>query len=315
MYPPLEPYRHGWLPVGDGHEIYWEESGNPLGKPAVVVHGGPGSGAVLWWRQFFAPDAYRIVLFDQRNSMRSRPHASEPEVDLSTNTTRHLVADMETLRRHVGVEKWLVLGASWGSTLSLAYAQAHPHRVTEMVLFGVTTGQHKEFDWTFRGGLGLLYPSAWRRLCDAVGSSDPAQTCRKLLFDPTAHVREHAAYEWCLWESAETGDLQPRFQDPKHRLAFARIVTHYVCAYGGLEDGALMRGAERLRGIPGALINGKHDLQAIFGAWELSRVWAESDLVVVGDSGHVPSDALEAAVVQVLSRFASKNGGEKLATT
>lgn len=186
--------------------------------------------------------------------------------------------------------------------------QAHPERVTEMVLFGVTTGQHKEFDWTFRRGLGLLFPDARRRLCDAAGSPDPAQACRKLLFDPTAAVREHIAKEWCLWESAETGDLQPRFQDPRHRLAFARIVTHYVCAYAWLEDGELMRGAEKLRGIPGVLINGRQDLQAIFGAWELSRLWPGSELVVVGDARHVPSDALEAAVVGALDRFATRTG-------
>lgn len=306
MYPPLEPYRHGWLSVGDGHEIYWEESGNPLGKPALVVHGGPGSGAVPSWRQFFDPGAYRIVLFDQRNARRSRPHAGEPGVDLSTNTTRHLIADMETLRQHVEIEDWLLLGASWGSTLALAYAEAHPDRVTEVVLFGVTTGQHKEFDWTFRGGLGLLYPDEWRRLCDAVDSPDPALACRKLLFDPDAAVREHAAHEWCLWESAETGGghLHPRFEDPRHRLAFARIVTHYVCEYAWLVDGELMRGAGKLRGIPRALINGKDDLQAIFGAWELSRVWPGDDVVVVRDSGHMASEALDAEVVNALDRFA-----------
>lgn len=306
MHLSLDPYRHGMLAVGDGNEIYWEQSGNPHGKPAVVVHGGPGSGAVPWWREFFDPEAFRVVLFDQRNAMRSRPYAGEPEVDLTANTTQHLVGDMEALRQYLDIDMWLVLGASWGSTLSLAYAEAHAQRVSEMVLFGVTTGQHKEFDWTFRGGLGLLFPDAWRRLCEAVDSEDPAVACRKLLFDADPGVREHAAYEWCLWESAEAGRLLPRFQDPRHRLAFARIVTHYVCAYAWLEDGALMRGADRLRGIPAALINGKHDLQAVFGAWELSRVWPGSELIVVSDSGHAPSDSLEAEVVRALDRFAAR---------
>ena len=302
----IEPYRPGMLDVGRGHRVYWEEAGNPAGKPAVVVHGGPGSGAVPWWRRFFDPDAYRVVLFDQRNAMRSRPHASEPDVDLSANTTQNLVADMERLREHLGIERWLVLGASWGSSLSLAYAEAHPERVSEMVLFGVTTGQHKEFDWTFRGGLGLLFPDAWRRLCDAAGSSDPADAGRRLLFDPDPAVRESAAYEWCLWESAELGKLAPRFADPAHRLAFARIVTHYVCNYAWLEDGALMRGAERLSDIPGVLVNGRHDLQAIFGAWELSRVWKKAELVIVDDSGHAPSASLEAEVVRAIDGFSGR---------
>lgn len=307
MYPEIAPRRTGLIAVGDGHEVYWEELGNPSGKAAVVVHGGPGSGAAPRWRRFFDPAAYRIVLFDQRNAFRSRPHASEPDVDLSANTTPCLVADIEAIREHLDINRWLLLGASWGSTLSIAYAEAHPERVTEMVLFGVTTGQHKEFDWTFRGGLGLFYPEAWRRLCEAVGSSDPVEACRKRLFDPDAAVREHAAYEWCLWESAETGGLQPRFEDPSHRLAFARIVTHYVCNYAWLEDGELMRGAHRLRGIPGALVNGRNDLQAVFGAWELSRVWPDAGVVVTGDSGHVPSGALEEEVVRALDRFAARN--------
>lgn len=306
LYSEIEPYEHGMLEVGEGNQIYWEQYGAPGGKPAVVVHGGPGSGATDWWKRFFDPSAYRVVLFDQRNSYRSRPHASEPNVDLSTNTTQHLLADMERLREHLAIESWLVLGASWGSTLSLAYAVAHPERVSEMVLFGVTTGQHNEFDWTFRGGLGLLFPEAWQRLCEATRSSDPADACRRLLFDPDPGVREKAAYEWCLWESADLGELAPRFADPAHRLAFARIVTHYACNYAWLEDGALMRAANRLQGIPGVVVNGRHDLQAIFGAWELSRVWPDSRLVIVDDSGHAPSAALEAEVAKAVAGFIAR---------
>jgi proline iminopeptidase len=210
---------------------------------------------------------------------------------------------MERLREHLQIDKWLVLGASWGSTLSLVYAEGYPERVTEMVLFGVTTGQHKEFDWTFRGGLGLLYPTAWQRLCDAVGSRDPAKACQTLLFDTDSRVREEAALEWCLWESSESGRLEPRFRDPRHRLAFARIVTRYASNYAWLRDGEVLQGIERLHDIPAALINGRHDLQAVFGAWELNRIWPSSELIVVDDSGHVPSDALENQVVAALDRF------------
>ena len=304
IYPETKPYRDGMLDVGQGHEIYWEEVGNPDGKPAIVVHGGPGSGAGPWWRRFFNPDLYRAVLFDQRNSMRSRPHASEPAVDLTSNTTHDLSADIERLREHLRIDKWLLLGASWGSTLALVYAEAHPERVTQMVLFGVTTGQHKEFDWTFRGGLGLLYPTAWQRLCDAVGSRDPAKACQTLLFDADPRVREEAAREWCVWESSESGHLEPRFRDPRHRLAFARIVTRYACNYAWLQDGEVLRRIERLHHVPAVLVNGRHDLQAVFGAWELNRIWPGSQLIVVDDSGHLPSDAFEDEVVGALDRFA-----------
>ena len=153
LYPEIEPYAHGMLDVGDGNRVYWETCGNPHGKPAVVVHGGPGSGCIPWHRRLFDPAAYRLVLFDQRNCGRSRPHASAPEIDLARNTTAYLIVDMERLRSHLGIERWLVFGGSWGSTLALAYAESHLERVTELVLFGVTTGRHTEFDWTFRGGL------------------------------------------------------------------------------------------------------------------------------------------------------------------
>jgi pimeloyl-ACP methyl ester carboxylesterase len=158
LYPQLEPYDHGLLDVGDGNAVYWETCGNPDGKPALYVHGGPGSGCTPASRRFCDPEAYRIVLLDQRNCGRSTPHASEPATELAANTTAHLVRDLESLREHLGIERWLVLGGSWGSTLALAYAEAHTARVTELVLFGVTTGRHAEADWLFRGGLSLFFP-------------------------------------------------------------------------------------------------------------------------------------------------------------
>src|SRR5215218_958448 len=168
LYPEIAPYESGMLDVGDGNAVYWETCGNPDAKPAVVLHGGPGSGCFDFFRRFFDPDAYRIVLFDQRNCGRSTPHASEPSTDLTSNTTAHLVADIESLREHLGIERWLILGGSWGSTLALAYAEAHAARVSELILFGVTTGRHSEFDWSFRGGLALFFPEQWEQLETAV---------------------------------------------------------------------------------------------------------------------------------------------------
>ena len=254
-YPEIEPYEHGMLDAGDGNLVYWETCGNPRGKPAVVLHGGPGSGCTEWHRRLFDPEAYRIVLFDQRNCGRSTPHASAPDIDLTRNTTAHLIADIELLRQRLNVERWLVLGGSWGCTLALAYAEQHPDRVTEMVLFGVTTGRRAEFDWLFRGGVAAFFPEQWERLRAALPADerdgDIVEAYHRLLFDPDPTVRERAAFEWCLWESATPAwppapGLAHRYTDPKFALAFARLVTHYVRHDAWIEDGSLLRDAERL---------------------------------------------------------------------
>lgn len=194
------------MAVGDGNLVYWETCGSPGGKPAVVLHGGPGSGCTEWHRRLFDPTIYRLVLFDQRGCGRSTPHASAPDIDLTTNNTWSLVADVERLRQHLGIERWLVLGGSWGSTLALAYAETHPDRVTEMILFGVTTGRHREFDWTFRGGMAVLFPEQWDRLLAALPAAerdvDIVEAYHRLLRDPDPAVRQRAALAWCTWESA-----------------------------------------------------------------------------------------------------------------
>jgi proline iminopeptidase len=306
------------LDVGDGELVYWETCGNANGKPAVVLHGGPGSGCSPWYRTLFDPRAYRIVLFDQRNCGRSTPHASEPDIDLHANNTGHLIADIELLRRRLTIDRWLVLGGSWGSTLALAYAETHPERVSEMILFGVTTGQHKEFDWVFRGGLARLFPEQWERLRAAVPVSerdrDIVEAYHRLLNDPDPAVCRRAAEAWCLWESATpawppaTG-LAKRFTDPAYALAFARIVTHYVRHNAWLEDGALIRGAGALAEIPGVLVNGRFDLQAtLASAWELHRVWPRAELVIVDDAGHVPNADVNSALIRATNRFAVDSG-------
>jgi proline iminopeptidase len=313
LSPKVEPYDAGMLPVGDGHQVYWETCGDPNGRPAVVVHGGPGSGCTGWHRRLFDPATTRIVLFDQRNCGRSLPHASEPDVDLSTNTTQHLIADMEALREHLEVERWLLLGGSWGSTLSLAYAEAHPDRVTGMVLWGITTGRQAEADWLFRGGVAPLFPEQWERLCAGVPAAyrdgDIVEAYARMLHDPDPAVRRRAALDWCMWESATpdwppTPGLAKRFTDPDFALAFARLVTHYVRHDDFLQDGMLLRNAGVLADIPGTLVNGRFDLQApIANAWALHQVWPRAELVIVDDAGHAADEpALTNALIRALSR-------------
>ena len=313
-YPPIEPYDEGMLDVGDGNVVHWETSGNPDGKPAVVLHGGPGSGSSPRTRSLFDPDAYRVVQLDQRNCGRSTPHAGDPATDLRANTTANLVADIELLREHLGIDRWLVWGASWGSTLALAYAEAHPGRVTEMLLAGVTTGRHEEFDWIFRGGVARLFPEQWEQLVAAVPAEyrelDIVEAFVRLLNDPDAAVRRSAADAWCLWESATpawppTPGLDERFADPVYAFAFARIVTHYARSYAWLEDGALIRGAGALSDIPGVLVNGRFDFQApIANAWTLHRAWPRAELVIVDDAGHGFSAEVTRAMVRALDGFA-----------
>jgi proline iminopeptidase len=316
-YQPIEPFRTGTLDVGDGHRLYWEESGDPIGKAAVVLHGGPGSGCAPWQRRLFDPSAYRIVLFDQRNCGRSTPHASEPDVDLSANTTLHLLEDIELLRSHLGIDRWLVLGGSWGSLLALAYAERHPERVSELLVFGVATGRRSEDDWLFRGGVGAFFPQQWERLVGAVPPdrwrTDIVETYANLLFHPDPDVRSQAAFEWCLWESAtpawppSTG-LDERFREPAFALAFARIVTHYVQHDAWIEDGALLQKADRIGEIPGVIVNGRFDFQSPLGsAWALHRAWPRAEFVVVEDAGHDASaSGITDALVRATDAFASR---------
>lgn len=315
-YPPLEPYASGMLDVGQGNAIYWEACGNPEGKPAVAFHGGPGSGCSPSWRQLFNPNAYRTVLFDQRNCRRSTPHASLPEIDLAANTTARLLGDIEQLRTMLGIERWLVIGGSWGSTLALAYATAHPERVSELVLFGVTTGRHAEIDWTFRGGLKRFFPAEWQLLVAALPADerdgDVVEAYYRRLMDRDPTVHRPAAEAWSLWESATPAwppvpGLADRFRDPAYALAFARIATHYVVHDAWLEDGELLRAAERLADIPGVLINGRFDFQApLENAWTLRRHWPAAELVVVDDAGHLADDVIDAELVRATDRFAGR---------
>src|SRR3954470_22304929 len=300
MYPPIEPYDHGLLDVGDGNRVYWETCGNPAGKPALVVHGGPGSGCSPGMRRGVDPERYRAVLFDQRGCGRSRPHASDPAVDMAVNTTDHLIADMERLREHLGIERWLLYGGSWGSTLSLAYAERHPERVSEIVLVAVTTTRRSEVDWLYRG-VGRFFPEALERFRAAVPEAES---------DATPDVRARAAHEWLAWEDAVIS-LEPKgrpgtYSDrpPDAALAFVRICAHYFANGAWLEEGAVVRDAGRLAGIPGVLIHGRLDLGCpLVTAWEIARAWPAAELHVIEDSGHTGSIDMRTAIGRAFERF------------
>lgn len=313
-YPPIEPYDKGMLDVGDGNLVYWETCGNPDGKPALVVHGGPGSGCSTRMRRGFDPDRYRVVLFDQRGCGRSTPHASDPAADMSANTTEHLLADMELLREHLGVDRWLLHGGSWGSTLILAYAERHPRRVSEIVIPSVTTTRRSEIDWLYRG-VARFFPEEWERFRAGVPTADRdgdlLAAYASLMEDPDQRVRNDAAIAWCAWEDAvvalEPGGKPNAYSDrPSDAvLALVRICAHYFSNGAWLEEGALLRDAGRLAGIPGVLVHGRLDLSCpLDTAWELARAWPDAELVVVDDSGHQGSATMRDELLGALDKFA-----------
>lgn len=313
LYPAVEPHAHGMLDVGDGNRVYWEVCGNPAGKPALVLHGGPGSGAAPFWRQLFDPAAYRVVLLDQRGCGRSTPDAADPATSLAANTTQHLIADAELLRRHLGIARWLVLGSSWGVTLALAYAQSHPARVSELVLFSITNTSRREVEWITRD-MGRIFPGEWARFRDAVPPAERdgslVDAYARMLADPDPAVRERAAREWCRWEDVHVSTHpghrpDPRYGDPRFRMRFARLVTHYWRHAAFLEDGQLLRDAGRLAGIPGAMVHGRLDISGPPDiAWHLARAWPDATLELIGAEGHgLAGDGTIAAVLAATDRF------------
>jgi proline iminopeptidase len=315
LYPPISPYAWGMLDVGDGQQIYWEECGNPDGKPAVFLHGGPGGGLTAEVRQLFDPARYRVVLLDQRGCGRSQPHASEPTADLAVNTTWHLVADLERVREDRGIDRWLVFGGSWGSALALAYAETHPSRVTEMVLRGIFTLRRAELDFYYNGGAAQVFPDRYEEFLAPLGGSDfigdTIAGYHALLFDPDPVVHGPAAVAWSTWEAA-TITLEPvpalieAFREPAFALAFARIENHYFAHAGWLAEGQLLAGAHRLAQIPGVIVQGRYDLATpAITAYELHQAWPRSDLQIISAAGHAYSEpGIAAALVAATDRFA-----------
>jgi proline iminopeptidase len=314
LYPEIEPYESGLLDVGDGQQIYWEVSGNPAGKPVVFLHGGPGGGTSPAHRRLFDPDRYRIVLTDKRGAGRSLPHASEPDADLSANTTWHLVGDLERLREHLVIERWQVLGGSWGSSLALAYAERHPDRVTELVLRGIFTLRQSELEWFYEGGAAQLFPDNWEAFVAPVPEAERGSMIRaysRLLNDPDPAVHGPAAVAWSTWEASgitllPNPDIVARFADPSYALAFARIENHYFMNAGWFEPGQLIRDAHLLKDIPGVIVQGRYDVcTPAVTAWDLHRAWPEAEFFMIPDAGHAFDEpGILNACIEATDRFA-----------
>lgn len=313
LYPPIEPFNTGWLEVGHGHRLYYEECGNPHGKPVVVLHGGPGGGCNAKMRRFFSPDIYRIVLFDQRGSGRSTPHAS-----LEHNTTGNLVADIEILRAALDIRRWQVFGGSWGSTLALAYAQAHPDRVTELVLRGIFMLRPKEIRWFYQHGASEIFPDRWAHYLAPIPVAERddlvAAYHRRLTSDDEA-VRLEAARAWSIWEGSTSflhtnESATQEFGEAHHALAMARIECHYFVNGGFMEEGQLIANVGRIRNIPAIIVQGRYDIVCpAVSAWELHEAWPEADLRIVPDAGHSafePGNAHE--LVMATDHFGRNHG-------
>jgi proline iminopeptidase len=302
LYPEIEPYRTGRLRVSELHEIFVEECGNPEGRPVVFVHGGPGGGVEPKYRRFFDPAAYRIVLFDQRGCGQSTPHA-----ELRENTTWHLVADMEAIRAHLGIDRWQVFGGSWGSTLALAYAESHPERVTELVLRGIFLLRKSEIDWFYQRGADALFPDAWEGYLAPIPEAERGDLLhayyRRLTSDDP-QVQRQAAKAWSVWEGS-TSCLFPNRElilktgGDLFALAFARIECHYFVNRGFLDpETRLLDDIGRIRHIPAVIVQGRYDVVCpLQTAWALHRAWPEADLRIVPDAGH---SALEPGITHEL---------------
>lgn len=291
LFPAIEPYQHGMLDTGDGHFVYWERCGNPHGKPAVFLHGGPGSGSAPIHRQLFDPQQYNVLLFDQRGCGRSTPHAC-----LENNTTWHLVSDIERLRTDImGVDRWLVFGGSWGSTLGLAYAQTHPAHVSELILRGIFTLRQAEVRWFYQEGASWLFPDYWEAYLEPIPLAerdDMIGAYHRRLTGNDATEQLRAAKAWSQWEDS-TITLMPSIRhqqshaDDLAALAFARIENHYFVNGGFMEEGQLLRDAYKLHAIPGTIIQGRYDVcTPARTAWDLHKAWPQAQFHLVPDAGH-----------------------------
>jgi proline iminopeptidase len=311
-----DPYDEGLLDVGDGNQIYWQVRGNPGGKPAVIVHGGPGGGFGRGGYRGFDPARYRLVLFDQRGCGDSTPNVGDPATGLRHNTTQHLVADMERLREHLGIERWLLYGYSWGTALGLAYAEQHPERVSEIILAAIFTGRRRDIDWMYREA-GRFFPEAWERFwAGAAGTprdGDILGAYARLVEDPDPAVREKATIDWCAWEDAllshETQGQPAVFGGDSSLppLGLVRLCAHYLSHGLFLEDGQLIREAGRLAGIPGVLVHGRLDMNGSpEAAWELSRAWPGAELLIAEDAGHLNSETKLRYIYEAIDRFATR---------
>jgi proline iminopeptidase len=310
LYPPIAPYHTGMLPVSERHTLYFEQVGNPDGKPIVFLHGGPGGGSDPFYRQYFDPQKWRVVLFDQRGCGRSQPHA-----DLQDNTTWDLVGDIEKLRSHLGIDRWAVFGGSWGSTLALAYSQTHADRCTGLILRGIFMLRQKELQWFYQEGASNLFPDFWE---DYLAPIPPAErhdliaAYYQRLTSPDPQTRQVAARAWAVWEGRTSKlfpdpQMEQRFGQDDFADAFARIECHYFVNRGFLEtEDQLLRNVDRIRHLPAVIVQGRYDVVCpLVSAWELHRAWEEAELVIVPDAGHSASErGIRSALIEATDRFA-----------
>lgn len=313
-HPPIEPYATGMMDVGDSHQIYWETSGNPEGTPVLMLHGGPGSGTTPGGRRNWDPEQYLIVQMDQRNCGQSTPLASDPRVSLDTNTTHHLIADIEQLREQLCVDRWVVWGGSWGCTLALAYAETFPERVRALVLVAVTMTRRSDVHWLYHE-TGRYLPEQWARFRAGVPlveqNGDLVAAYNRLLNESDDDdAQRDAAQQWCDWEDAAVS-LEPgwvpstRYADADFRLQFARIVAHYFHHGAWLEEGQILRDASRLAGIPGVMLHGQLDIGSpVDVPWALAQAWPDAELHVIAESGHQGSQRMTQLILEAGRRFA-----------
>lgn len=312
LYPPIEPYSQSELSVSPLHTLYYEEVGNPKGKPVVFLHGGPGGGIIPIYRQFFDPDKWRVILFDQRGCGRSQPHA-----ELNENTTWDLVADIEKLRSHLSIPSWTVFGGSWGSTLALAYAQTHPDKCNGLILRGIFMLRPKEIHWFYQSGASNLFPDAWEGYLAPIPAEergDLVAAYYKRLTSDDAAIRQAAAKAWSVWE-ASTSKLIPdtglveRFGEGSFADAFARIECHYFINGGFFDNpNQLIDNVGTIRHIPTVIVQGRYDVVCpMVSAWELYRAWPESELIIVEDAGHSATEVgITSALVEACDHFADR---------
>ena len=309
-YPPIEPYQTGYLDVGSGHHLYWEQSGNPKGIPVIFLHGGPGSGTDVGHRCYFDPKAYRIILLDQRGAGKSRPHAS-----LIDNTTWHLVADLETLRRHLQIERWVVFGGSWGSTLALTYSETHPEKVLALIVRGIFLARTKELTWFYQFGAHHIFTDEWEKFLDPIPMEERSQLIKayyKRLTSSELTVRKQAAFAWSRWEGATLRllfdpVLYQQFTQDDHADALARIECHYFVNHGFFKtDNWLIEHAGALSKIPGVIIQGRYDIICPFeSAWELHKAWPQAEFEVIKDAGHAANEpGITDALIRATDHFA-----------
>lgn len=308
-YPPIEPYRQGTLSVSDLHTLHFEEVGNPEGKPVVFLHGGPGGGTVPFYRQFFNPDRWRVVLFDQRGCGKSTPHA-----ELTDNTTWDLVDDIERLRSHLHIDQWTVFGGSWGSTLALAYAQTYPQHCAGLILRGIFMLRPKEIRWFYQEGASYIFPDAWEHYLEPIPKEerhDLVAAYYKRLTSPDAQIRQQAARAWAIWEASTSYLIQnpqtiERFGNDVFADAFARIECHYFINGGFFEPAdRLLQNVSIIRHIPTVIVQGRYDVVCpMTSAWELHRAWPESELVIVANAGHSATEpGILSALVEATDKF------------